>query len=393
MRAGARAVLLVAAAVLALHGCARRADEQRPLPAAAVPPGAGPPTLRAAGWAAGGSWTESQVRRYASQFDAVVVGASADSARVRRFREGRPGILVLAYTCGFDVHDDAPFYAWVRDRHPDWFLTDARGRRVHAYRDRHRWALDCGLPAVRAFFADSARRRVRALGADGIFEDNVLPTWNLRNLAGGSARLARYADRAQWRAALDAYVGALDEAVAPAVVAANQVVPWTRHARIVVVEDMPRGGAAWEELVRGLAAVARDSARVPFLLHRLDGPDDPARAFVTASFLLAVRPGALLALPYPGPRDSVRRLPEQSLALGRPLGPARRTGGVWWRDFERARVLVNPTWRARAAPWPGPARGPALPPHGAGIAWRPLPAPGGRAGALPPPRLLHWVSP
>lgn len=377
------------AAVLVLPGCARRAADPELDPAAALP---GPPTLRAAGWATGGSWSEAQVRRYASQFDAVVVGGSADSARVRLYREARPGILVLAYTCGFDVHDTTSLYARVRDRHPDWFLTDARGRRVHAYRDRHRWALDCGLPAVRAFFADSARRRVRALGADGVFEDNVLPSWDFRNLAGGARRLARYADRAAWRAALETYLAALDSAVAPAVVAANQVEPWTRHARIVAVEEMPRGGAAWEERVRGLAAVARDSARVPFLLHQLSGPDDPARAFVAASFLLAARPGALLALTYPGPRESARRLPEQSLALGRPLGPARRTGDVWWRDFERARVLVNPTRRARPAPWPGGARGPALPALGAGIAWRALPRAADGSPAVPP-RLRHWVSP
>jgi len=349
--------------------------------AAATP--AGSPTLRAAGLAMGGSWTDSQVRRYASQFDLVVVGASARAGRVRRFHESHPGMLVLAYTCGFDVRDDAPLYAWIGERHPDWFLTDAAGRRLNTYRDRHRWALDCGRPGLRDFFADSARRRLRETGADGIFEDNVMPTWAVRNLAGAAPRLARYAARAQWRAALDLYLAALERAVAPAPVAANQVVPWTRHGRIVAVEEMPPGGARWEELLRALAAVSRGGARTPLLVHALKGPDDPMRAFVTASYLMAVEPGAWLCLPYEGPRDSVRRLPEQSLALGRPLGPARRTGGVWWRDFERARILVNPTGRALAAPWPGRGRGPSLPALGAGIAWRA----GGRA-----PRLPHWVS-
>ena len=171
--------------------------------------------------------------------------------------------------------------------------------------------------------------------------------------------------------------------MAPAVVAVNQVTPWTRHGRIVAVEGMPPGGARWEETVGGLAAVARDSTRVPFLIHSLDGPDDPARAFVTASYLMAAGPGALLCLSYEGPREAVRRLPEQSLALGRPLGAARQAEGVWWRDFERARVLVNPTDRARPAPWPDGVGGPALPAGRAGIAWRSRPA----------PALAHWVSP
>lgn len=379
MRPSAVRAALLAALLLALSACARRADGPGP----GEP--AGEPTLRAAGLAMGGSWTDAQVRRYASQFDAVVVGASARAERVRLFHEARPGMLVLAYTCGFDVHDGAPFYAWLRGRHPEWFLTDAAGERVHAYRDRHRWALDCGRPEVRAFFADSARRRVRAIGADGIFEDNVMPAWDLRNLAAGAARLERYATVAEWRAALDLYLAALEEAVAPAVVAANQVTPWTRHGSIVAVEGMPMGGAGWEEMVRGLAEVARDGARVPFLVHTLDGPGDPARAFVTASYLMAAGPGALLCLSYEGPRETVRRLPEQSLALGRPLGPARQADGVWWRDFERARILVNPTDGTRPAPWPGDGRGPALPARRAGIAWR--------QDGPPRPRLVHWLSP
>jgi hypothetical protein len=378
--------LLLAATAPGPSACA---GPDRPAPGPGVPR-AGAPTLRAAGLAMGGSWTDSQVRCYASQFDVVVVGASARAERVRLFHATHPGMLVLAYTCGFDVNDETPFYAWVRDRHPGWFLTDAAGGRVHAYRDRHRWALDCGLPEVRAFFADSARRRVQAIGADGIFEDNVMPTWDVKNLAGGAARLGRYATRAKWRAALDLYLAALEQAVAPARVAANQVVPWTRHGQIVVIEGMPAGGARWEELVRGLEAVARDHARVPFLVHHLDGPDDPARAFVTASYLMAAGSGALLCLPYEGPRDSVRRLPEQSLALGRPLGAAQQQGGVWWRDFERARILVNPTTERRPAPWPGTGRGPALPARRAGIAWQP--GGPGPAGA-PQPRLPHWVSP
>ena len=345
------------------------------------------PTLRAAAMALGGGWTEAQVRHYAALFDVVVVGTSARAERVRLFHEAHPGILVLAYTSGFDVHDDGPLYAWIRDRHPDWLLRDAAGRPLHTYRTPTRWALDCGRADVRAFFADSARRRLRALGADGIFEDNVLPSWDFRNLARGASRLERYAAAAEWRAALERYLEALERAVAPAVVGANEVVPWTRHARIVSVEQLPPGGPGWERIVRGFAALARDTTRIPFLQHRLSGPDDPMRAFVTASYLMAVEPGALIGLQWDGPRESVTALPEHRLALGRPHGAAREEGGVWWRDFEHARVLVNPADGARPAPWPpwaGARRGAVLAAGHAGIAWRP--------GAARP-NLPHWVTP
>jgi hypothetical protein len=378
MRPAGPAAILAAALLLA---AAAAADAPvRP------PPGRATPTLRAAGGATGGGWSEAQVRRYAAAYDLVVVGASARAERVRLFHQARPGILVLAYTCGFDVHQDAPLFAWIRDRRPGWFLRDAAGRPIHTYRDAKRWALDCGRDDVRAFFADSARRRVRELGADGILEDNVLPSWDYRNLAAGAARLERYATVAEWRAALERYLEALERAVAPAVVGANEVLPWTRHARIVAVEQLPPGGPRWEEMLRGFAALARDSARVPYLQQHLDGPRDPMRAFATASYLLVVEPGALLSLQWDGPREAVVRLPEYRLALGRPLGAARQAGGVWWRDFERARVLVNPSGQERPAPWPawsGPVRA-ALPARGAGIAWR--------TGAPREP-LPGWVTP
>jgi hypothetical protein len=352
---------------------------------APLPPASGATTLRAAASAMGGSWRESQVRLYATVHDVVIVGASARAERVRLFHEAHPGMRVLAYTAGFDVDEAAPLFAWIRERHPDWFLRDGGGRPVHTYRTPRRWALDCGRADVRAFFADSARRRVRELGADGIFEDNVFPSWRYPNLAGNAARLERYATPAEWRAALEAYLAALEAAVAPGVVAANECEPWSRHARIVAVEQLPRGGRAWEERVRGFAALASDPSRVPCLLQRLSGPDDPARAFAAASYLMAVGPGALIGFDWPGPRESRRVLPEYRLALGRPLGAAQRTGGVWWRDFERARVLVNPTGSERAAPWPAwrPGRR-ALPPLSAGIAWR--------AGATHA-QLPFWLTP
>jgi hypothetical protein len=153
------------------------------------------------------------------------------------------------------------------------------------------------------------------------------------------------------------------------------------------VEQLPPGGPRWERIVRGFAALARDPARIPFLQQRLSGPGDPMRAFVTASYLMAVEPGALLGLEWGGARDSVAALPEHRLALGRPRGAARQEGGVWWREFEHARVLVNPADDARPAPWPPWCRARAravLAARQAGIAWRP--------GAAHP-ELPQWVTP
>jgi hypothetical protein len=366
------ALLLLAALALGAGGD-RHAARAAAAPAG-PPPRAGSParTLVAAVPALGGGWDDALVRRWGAMFDVVVVGASARSARVRAFRAVNPDIVVLAYTNGFDVHESAPLCGWIRARHPAWLLRDAGARPLHAYRDPLRWALDCGDLEVRGFFADSVRRRVRELGADGIFEDNVMPTFAVKTLARGADRIEGYATVAAWRAALEEYVGALERAVAPGWMAVNQVVPWTRHGAVVCVEDVPMGGPAWEEIVRGFQALAREPGRVPWLQQHLSGPDDPSRPFATATFLLAVEPGAWLGLDW-RPKEAMTRAPEYDLELGRPLGAARRQGAIWWRDFERARVLVNAGLLPGAAPLPASSarRSFLLPGHRAALAWRP----------------------
>ncbi len=382
MRRTVAALLVLGALALAAAARPRAATPAAGEEAAAADTGF---TLRAGNGATGGSWSDAQVRRYASIFDLVVVGGSARAARVRLFHATHPGMLVLAYTSGFDLRENDRQTAWILRSHPDWLLRDADGQPLHTYRDPTRWALDCGRDEVRAFFADSALRRAQEIGADGVMEDNVFPTWDYRNLAPGRARLQRYASVAEWREALERYLAALEQAVAPGVVAANEVEPWTRHARIVAIEEMPWGGPRWEALRRGFEQVSSEPGRFPWLQHTLSGPDDPARAYVTASYLLSVQPGAYIGFHWPGPRESVRSLPESRLRLGRPLGPATSRDGVWRRDYARATILVNPTGSDRPAPWPEwSGGGPPLPAHGAGIAWRP---------GAPHEPLPGWVTP
>jgi hypothetical protein len=135
----------------------------------------------------------------------------------------------------------------------------------------------------------------------------------------------------------------------------------------VVIEEFPRSGAAWSEMLAGFAKVGDQAGRTTMLLQHLDGPDDPSRAFVTASYLMAANPGAYLGFRWDGPRESIRAVPEYQLRLGAPHGPAvRANGGLWWRDWDRARVAVNPT--DGTLEWPG---GGSLGPHQAGIQWRP----------------------
>ena len=367
-------IAVVVAVMLLSAGCEDRRGQ-----IAAATNADGTFALRSAASALGGSWSDEEVDHFAREFDLVVVGGSARRARVDRLRRADSGLVVLAYTCGFDTFVDNALGEWMRREHPDWFLRDAGGEPVTTYRNRNRWALDPGHDGVRAFFADSARRRVREVGADGVWEDNAFPGFGYRNVAAGR-RLERYADDAAWRAAVEGYLAALEAAVGREGLTINQVRPWTRHGATVMIEDFPLGGAGWLDLHRGFEQVAADSSRTTMLMQGIRGPDDPERAFAAASYLMSVRPGAWLGYHWPGGRLAQRAVPEHRLALGRPLGPARERSGVWYRDFERGRVLVNPIGRARPAPWP--SGGPALPALGAGLAWR---------GPGAPPSLPQWI--
>lgn len=343
----------------------RRAPGSAVTAAGVDPPAA---TLRPAAAAMGGSWSDEDVRHYARHFDLVVVGGSARRDRVARFRELNPDIVVLAYTCAFDTYVDNALGQWIRARHPDWFLRDGTGKPLTTYRKDERWGLDPGHEGVRAFFADSARRRMREIGADGVWEDNAFPSYDYRNVANGRT-LAAYRSPEEWRGAVDGWLARLEATVGRERLAVNQVKPWTRHGRWVVIEEFPQGGRAWVEMHRGFERVSAEPGRETMLLQAVDAPDDPERAFAAASYLMGAKPGAWLGYYFPGGRLAAQATPEHRLALGRPLGAAREQGGVWFRDFEHARVLVNPTDEPRTAPWPG-REGPALAAHGAGIAWR-----------------------
>ncbi|HET7225226.1 MAG TPA: putative glycoside hydrolase, partial [Candidatus Eisenbacteria bacterium] len=320
-------------------------------------------TLHPCAQAMGGSWSDEDIRRYADLFDCVIVGGSADRARVARFHQLHPGIVVLAYTGEFDVYNSSGLWTWIHAQHDDWFLRDAGGGHVRTYRTPNRYALDPGNAGVRAFFADSAARRIAELGCDGVWEDNVFPDWNYRSFAMG-AKLARYASPTAWREALEGYLARLERSVAPHHLAVNQVKPWTGHGDIVVIEDLP-AGEGWEDMVEGLARVNEQPGRTTMLLESLDNAQDPKRAFIAASYLLAAKPGAYLGFHWSGGRSGVGRVPEYDLELGRPAGAMSHADGVWWRDWDRARIAVNPGAEPRPAPGGG-----TLPPHSAGIAWR-----------------------
>jgi hypothetical protein len=329
--------------------------------------------------AMGGSWTDAQVRQYGSIFDLVIVGQSASAQRVDDFRRVRPSIKVLAYTSAFDVHDEDPLFKDMQTRHPQWLLRNADGEPIHTYRDQHRWALDPGQPDLRDYFANAAKKRVEKLHADGVFEDNAMPDWNFKNFARGARALQGYPDPAAWRKAVDGWLALLEQRIAPAVVGANQVRPWTSHGKLVIIEELPTSGDAWSDMIEGLQRVSREG-RVPVVLHTLDGPEDPARPFVAASLLLAAEPGAYLGFRWDGPRENARDLPEYHLDLGAPTGEAKRAAsGVWKRPFQRALILVNPTDHPVEVAATQEARPSSMPPRSAAILWH-----DGIAAATPP---------
>ena len=128
-------------------------------------------------------------------------------------------------------------------------------------------------------------------------------------------------------------------------------------------------GDAWSAMVEGLARASRQG-RVPVLLHTLEGPDDPSRAFVAASLLLAAEPGAYIGFRWDGPRESARDLPEYHLDLGAPLGPAKQaSSGVWKRSFQRAMLAVNPTDRTVEVAASAGERPSSMPPRSAAVLW------------------------
>jgi len=242
-------------------------------------------------------------------------------------------------------------YCWVRRYRPGWLLTAAGTKRPFEFRGYPRiWETDYGNRAYQRRWIRNVLADVRARGWDGVRIDNALTTANAYGVA------AKYptdaAVQAATYSALRTISGALHRVGIPAVFNVGYVTrfPGLWNRWLTPVDGLEQEfylshsqqpnalGHAWGAYQAEVAACAARHKTCWF--H--SGSYSPTvsartRVYALASFLLATDGRQLLAV---GDTAHTPRAPCRQ--LGRPAGPARRTGRVWQRRFTGGIAVVNP---------------------------------------------------
>lgn len=310
-----------------------------------------------------------------------VILQSWQSDRIPALRRQNPGIVVLAYenmsatvsyacTDGVDRVPNPSGVGWcdADAAHPDWFLTDARGRRVEFCDYPGLWLMDTGNPAYQAAWLDGAAR-VKSLGFDGVLIDDANQT-AAGHLCGRT--LSRYPDDAAYTAANDSFLAAVAPALRERGLLAFPNVAledwwndtglalwnrwvgyasggvqeyfskWSHESRAWLTDD---GGWHQDWTARQRFLAATQAAGKTFIgVTYAPSTDVRSMRYARASFL-ADWDGGPSALAFE-PTDPEAQDPYAgawTVDLGRPLGPRVKAGAAWRRDFERGTVVVNPS--------------------------------------------------
>ncbi|MBK9179278.1 MAG: hypothetical protein IPM45_06815 [Acidimicrobiales bacterium] len=246
-------------------------------------------------------------------------------------------------------------YGFADREHPEWFLTDAAGRRLEWAPYHDHWFMDVGNPEYQEQWLWNVFDELDRNGWDGVFIDNALT----RATAYGTAPAAYPTDAALQAAtrSMLANVGPRLHAVGFLTIANVsdarlfpglwadwlQLVDGAMEENFVNWDRTPGGSYVWDWGPDGWraqvdeVATAASLGKVAAVVVQGDPRDAEAARYGLASYLLASDGRSMISVTNAG-----LWLPELGWDLGAPLGPAEDLGGsVLRRRFERGLVLVN----------------------------------------------------
>ena len=247
-------------------------------------------------------------------------------------------------------------------QHPDWFLKDAGGNRLHFKDYPTALVMDVANPAYQQAGLANVVSEVKAAGFDGVFLDdaNASLRWVL---PGGSAECVKYPTDAAWQSAAFSFLDHMAPQLQRAglLVAANiggsTVTPglwqkWNGPLDGAMEESFTNGGAGRDSIANGQWLAKLNHARWSethgkiALDHAVTARRSGARYGLATMLLVANGENRFFAsTDY----ETERWWPEYrtARALGRPIGRYRVTGrGIYRRDFTHGVVVVNPQTHA-----------------------------------------------
>jgi hypothetical protein len=295
-----------------------------------------------------------------------MVLAQPDAAAIPRLKADNPSlkVLMLVDMMSTDSNDLSGTSDWVgyteaNTNHPEWFLTDANGKRLQFKHFPEAMVMDVGNTKYQQAGLANVISRAKAGGFDGVLLDdaNASLRWVL---AGGSASCVKYPTDQLWQSAAYSFLRHVGPALRRAglLVVANiggsTVAPglwqkWNRPLDGAMEESFTNGGTGRDSIENGLWLPKLEHAvwSEAHLKINLDHAKTATRSgarYGLATMLLAADGTSRF---YASAKYSSEVWwPEYSTAksLGRPLGAfSVLRSGVYRRTFANGIVLVNPS--------------------------------------------------
>ena len=308
---------------------------------------------------------------------------SAENERVKWIKSLNPRLKVLVYGSAINAANFR-LPAWRRPQeHPEWFLKDEAGEWVADWEYGGALHLDPATKGWQQYVADALKDYIDRYGYDGVFLDLVTATTHYVNFKKPkrtvNANGAVYTDSG-WKDANLELLRTVRSAIGGKLLIINGCRRGTGYFQdgygdfLDVADGMCNEGftgwaqkppgfgseADWKADVEALADCAKRGKAVLAVANvKKRESTEPAEQhealyrYITASFLLGMgqRHYLMFYAKVPGQPEDYRPGEEVLPALcnvlpGKPTGAYYQADGVYQRDFEQGKVLVNPTGRA-----------------------------------------------
>ncbi|MDQ2860624.1 MAG: putative glycoside hydrolase family 15 protein [Pseudomonadota bacterium] len=280
-----------------------------------------------------------------------------------------PGVYSTSYMTVDRDLDKSHDLAWYKANHPDWIVYGCDGQPTHEFTGQY-VNIDISNPAVRqALYKQGvvdaqAKRPYEAIGVDnlantnGFYECGVRRDGAMHRLYSGQKLDPTFADQqADWMRWLAPRVHARGLALTGNLNYGGadraDFLKIARYLDIVLDEEgferhcgPSQTDAAWLDRITLFRDLARSKALISmeYVCPTLAQITPATIDWSLANYLLMKGDRTYLALlPEELAAGVLYDFPELYLKIGRPMGAMDERGGVYFRRFERALALVNPS--------------------------------------------------
>ncbi|MHC1784243.1 MAG: putative glycoside hydrolase [Anaerolineaceae bacterium] len=268
--------------------------------------------------------------------------------------EAEPNVSQAAYLAGD--------FCTISEQHPDWFLLDVSGNRIHDDYDygdgKYLYLMDPGSDGWREFWLDRTKRLIEEQGWDGVFMDNM---------DGGLSRYqrinqvpAKYPDDNSMQEAYNGFAAYVYSSYfqpnGKRLIANITEFNWRDTGWMRYLDNldgmMDEGFGVdwesgyfsrehWEFQLNNLESLQNNGKEILYISQ--GASDDQARQeFAFATYMLVANGVSSFRYTQAGSYIQPWIYDNYALVLGSPLGTRYQDGDNWVRDFANGKVIVNP---------------------------------------------------